>query len=483
MPISYGDAQPLLAAIGGQTVPPEWRGGLPITYHVGPGPAKVHLKVSSNWDIKPIYDVIARIPGSAFPDQWIIRGNHHDAWVNGAEDPISGQVALLEEARSMSELVKQGWKPKRTIIFCAWDGEEPGLLGSTEWVETHQDELRKKAVMYVNSDTNGRGFLGLEGSHTLEHFINSVARDVPDPETKLTVWKRAQLEAIAHPEEGGRQEVRSRPDLRIEALGDGSDYSPFLDFAGIASLNLGFYGESGGGIYHSIYDDFYWYTHFGDPDFAYGRALSQTAGTALMRMADAELLPFDFTNFADTIHTYVGEVKKLLKDQQAEIEETNKELDEGVFTAVADPKKPSVPPARKAVPPYLNFAPLENADAALTASAERYSKALAAARAKGEIDPQTLAEVNELLIQSERKLTLDAGQPGRPWYKHMIYAPGAYTGYGVKTLPTVRESLEQENWKQAEEQVPIVAKVLEDEATLIDTATGLLGGTSTGSAK
>jgi N-acetylated-alpha-linked acidic dipeptidase len=480
MPISYGDAQPLLAAIGGQTVPPEWRGGLPITYHVGPGPAKVHLKVSSNWDIKPIYDVIARIPGSAFPDQWIIRGNHHDAWVNGAEDPISGQVALLEEARSMSELVKQGWKPKRTIIFCAWDGEEPGLLGSTEWVETHQDELRKKAVMYVNSDTNGRGFLGIEGSHTLEHFINGVARDVPDPETKLTVWKRAQLEAIAHPEEGGRQEVRSRPDLRIEALGDGSDYSPFLDFAGIASLNLGFYGESGGGIYHSIYDDFYWYTHFGDPGFVYGRALSQTAGTALMRMADAELLPFDFHNFADTIHTYVGEVKKLLKDQQTEIEETNKELDEGVFTAIADPKKPSVPPARKAVPPYLNFAPLENADAGLTASAERYTKALAAARAKGEIDPQTLAEVNALLIQSERKLTLDAGQPGRPWYKHMIYAPGAYTGYGVKTLPTVREALEQENWKQAEEQVPIVAKVLEDEATLIDTAAGLLGGTSGG---
>ena len=214
MPISYGDAQPLLAAIGGQTVPREWRGNLPITYHVGPGPAKVHLKVSSNWDIKPIYDVIGRIPGSEFPDQWIIRGNHHDAWVNGAEDPISGQVALMEEARSMGELLKQGWKPKRTIIFCAWDGEEPGLLGSTEWVETHQDELRKKAVMYVNSDTNGRGFLGIDGSHTLEHFINGVERDIPDPETKLTVWKRAQLYQIAHPEgendrAGGPQPGRS----------------------------------------------------------------------------------------------------------------------------------------------------------------------------------------------------------------------------------------------------------------------------------
>jgi N-acetylated-alpha-linked acidic dipeptidase len=477
MPISYGDAQPLLAAIGGQTVPRDWRGGLPITYHVGPGPAKVHLKVSSNWDIKPIYDVIARIPGSAFPDQWIIRGNHHDAWVNGAEDPISGQVALLEEARSMAELVKQGWKPRRTIIFCAWDGEEPGLLGSTEWVETHQDELRKKAVMYVNSDTNGRGFLGIEGSHTLEHFVNGVARDVNDPETNLTVWKRAQLYLIAHPGEGERQEARNRSDLRIDALGSGSDYAPFLDFAGIASINLGFYGESGGGIYHSVYDDFYWYTHFADTDFVYGRALAQTAGTALMRMADAELLPFDFHNFADTVHTYVGELKKLLKDQQTEIEETNKEIDEGVFSATADPKKHSVPPPRKDVPPYLNFAPLDNADVTLTASADRFTKALAAARAKSELslDPQMLAEINGLLIQSERALTSDAGLPGRPWYKHQIYAPGAYTGYGVKTLPAVREAMEQENWKQAEQQVPVVAKVLEDEAALIDSVTALLG--------
>jgi N-acetylated-alpha-linked acidic dipeptidase len=479
LPISYGDAQPLLAAIGGQVVPREWRGGLPITYHVGPGPAKVHLKVESNWDIKPIYDVIARIPGSEFPDQWIIRGNHHDAWVNGAEDPISGQVALLEEARSMSELVKQGWRPKRAIIFCAWDGEEPGLLGSTEWVETHQDELRKNAVMYVNSDTNGRGFLGIEGSHTLEHFIDDVARDVKDPETGLSVLKRSQLYSIAHPEgEGGRQEVRGRADLRIGALGSGSDYAPFLDFAGIASINLGFYGESGGGIYHSAYDDFYWYTHFADTDFVYGRALSQTAGTALMRMADAELLPFDFHDFADTVHNYVGELKKLLRDRQTEIEETNKELDEGVFTAIADPKKISVPPARKAAPPYMNFAPLENADATLTESADRFSKALAAARAKGDlgIDAQTLAAINGLLIQSERKLTSDAGLPGRPWYKHQIYAPGAYTGYGVKTLPAVREAMEQENWKQAEEQVPVVAKILLNEAALIDEVTGLLSG-------
>jgi N-acetylated-alpha-linked acidic dipeptidase len=374
-------------------------------------------------------------------------------------------------------LLKQGWKPKRTIVFCAWDGEEPGLLGSTEWVETHQDELHKKAVMYINSDSNARGFLGMEGSHTLEHFINGVASDVSDPETQLTVLKRAQLNQIAHPEkEGDRKDARSREDLRIDALGAGSDYSPFLDFAGIASLNLGFSGETRGGIYHSIYDDFYWYTHFADTNFVYGRALAQTAGTAEMRMADAELLPFEFHNFADTIHVYVGEVKKLLKDKQTEAEETNKELEEGVFTATADPRQPFVPPPHKMVPPYLNFAPLENADATLTQSADRFTKAVVAARTGGDLslDPQILAQINALLIQSERKLTLDGGQPGRPWYRHQIYAPGAYTGYGVKTLPGVREAIEQDNFKLAEQQVPVVAKVLEDEAGLIDTITTLL---------
>jgi len=340
--------------------------------------------------------------------------------------------------------------------------------------------------MYVNSDTNGRGFLGLEGSHSLEHFINGVARDIQDPETKLTVWKRDQLALISGAgSEQEREELRNRPDLRIGALGSGSDYTPFLDFCGIASIDLGYYGESGGGIYHSIYDDFDWYSHYGDPDFVYGRALSQTAGTALMRMADAELLPFDFSNFADTVHTYVGELEKQLKDKRAEIEEADKELDEGVFAAIADPRKTSVPPPHKTVPPYMNFAPLENADATLTASAGRFSKALAAARAKGDLslDPQSLSQINALLIQSERKLTTDAGLPGRPWFKHQIYAPGAYTGYGVKTLPAVREAMDQEDWKLTEEGVPVIAKVLGDESALIDQVTNLLSGSSAGSTK
>ena len=270
LPLSYADAQPLLAELTGPVAPESWRGALPITYKIGPGPANVHLKIKCNWDTKTINDVIVTIPGSVFPDEWVIRGNHHDAWVNGAEDPISSLVAQMEELRALSELLKEGWKPKRTIIYCAWDGEEEGLLGSTEWAETHAAELKQKAAIYINSDGNGRGFLGVEGSHSLEHFINGVARDIEDPETKISVWKRSQLQRIQSaksPED--KNEARTRPDLHIGALGSGSDYTAFLDFLGIASLNLGYGGEDGGGIYHSIYDDFYWFTHFSDTNFVY----------------------------------------------------------------------------------------------------------------------------------------------------------------------------------------------------------------------
>ena len=372
LPISYGDAQPLLAALGGQVVPESWRGALPIIYHVGPGPAKVHLVVKSNWDIKPIYDVIAKIPGSDTPDEWVIRGNHHDAWVNGAEDPISGMSPVLEEARALGELMKQGWKPKRTIIYCAWDGEEPGLLGSTEWVEEHGAELNQHAVIYINSDSNSRGFLFASGSHTLEHMINSVARDVPDPETKLNVQRRTQLRRIGRAQKPDDREEARGADLRIGALGDGSDYAPFLDHAGVAALNIGFGGEANGGIYHSIYDDFYWYTHFGDPDFVYERALAQLGGTAIMRMADADVLPFDPSASADTVKRYVGELKNELKERQDKARERNRELEEGVFTAMADPQNKYVPPPKEQIPPYLNFAPLENGVAAYERAAKRY---------------------------------------------------------------------------------------------------------------
>src|SRR5580692_312746 len=340
LPISYEDATPFLKALEGETAPEHWRGGLPLTYRVGPSKAKAHLAVSFNWDRKPLYDVVARIPGEKSPDQWIVRGNHHDAWVNGAEDPISGASPELEEARAFGELLKQGWKPARTVIYCFWDGEEPALLGSTEWAEFHADELKQHAVAYFNSDGNGRGFFRAGGSHSLENFINSVAKDIDDPETKMSVWKRARLAARLRGTPESRTEAKSRPDSRISALGSGPDYTVFIDHLGVPSVNLGFGGEDeGGGQYHSVYDDFYYYTHFQDTDFAYGRALAQLAGTMMMRMADADVLPYQFTDQADTVHNYVTEVKKLADTMRVQIKERDADITEGVYKAAADPKK------------------------------------------------------------------------------------------------------------------------------------------------
>jgi N-acetylated-alpha-linked acidic dipeptidase len=467
LPISYADAQPLLEALNGPVAPDTWRGTLPMTYHVGPGNAKVHLKVSFNWDRKKIYDVVATMQGTQFPEEWIIRGNHYDAWVNGAEDPISAQVAMLEEARAFGELLKKGWKPKRTIVYCAWDGEEEGLLGSTEWAEEHAEELKRKAVIYINSDGNGRGYLGVSGSHSLEKFVNDVARDIQDPETKLSVWKRLQLQKISLAATDERQELRGQRTWRIGALGSGSDYTAFLDFLGIASLNVGYGGEDGGGIYHSIYDDFYWYTHFSDTSFVYGCALSQTVGTAVIRLAGDNLLPFEFINEAATIKRYVGEIQKLLSSMQDDLRERNQEIDEGVFTALADPKVKILPPRKEEIPPYLNFAPVQNTIDALSESAERYHRASMNTSSKTN---KSFELVNRKLIECERKLTSKEGLPGRPWFKHQIYAPGFYTGYGVKTIPAVREAIEQKQWKLAEEQISVIASVLKEETSIINEA-------------
>src|SRR5215813_6743978 len=400
LPISYGDAQPLLSALGGLMAPIDWRGALPIPYHLGAGgatpatPAKVHLKVAFNWDTKPLYDVIAKIPGSTFPDEWIIRGNHHDGWVNGAQDPISGMAPELEEARALGELRKQGWQPKRTIIYASWDGEEPGLLGSTEWVETHEADLRQHAVAYVNTDGNNRGFLTMQGSHTLERFLNGVARDIKDPESGVTALKRRQALAIARGTGDERREARERGDFRIAALGSGSDYTPFLQHAGIASINLGFGDEDQDGIYHSIYDDFYFYTKYLDTDFAYGRALAQTAGTAVIRLADADIVPMEFTNLADTVQKYGRELKELLAKRQEETRE------------------------------------------------------------------RALVALNGRLRQAEIQLIDNDGLFRRPWYRHLIYAPGFYTGYGVKTVPGVREGIEDGRYADAEKEVTRVARAL-----------------------
>jgi N-acetylated-alpha-linked acidic dipeptidase len=473
LPISYGNAQPLLAALNGPAVPSAWRGGLPITYRFGPGPARVHMKVKSNWNTRTLYDVIAKLPGTTEANEWVIRGNHHDAWVNGAEDPSSGLVAELEEARALGQLVKQGWKPKRTIIYAAWDGEEPGLLGSTEWVETHADDLAQHAVAYINSDTNGRGYLGVEGSHILEKFINGVEKDIQDPEANISVWKRAQARTLRSGTTEEKKEARERSDMRIDALGSGSDYSPFLQHLGIPSLNLGYGGEDPGGIYHSAYDDFYWYTHFSDTAFVYGRALSQTAGTAVMRLASADVIPFSFGNLAETAGTYVKQLQKLRDTRYDQITDTNKSIEEGVYAALSDPREPTVAPKRQNAPPKFDFTPLTTAVDSLTHAASRYDKALDA----GTMGPDATAAMNNRaaairalnvrMLQAERAMTSNDGLKGRPWYRHMLYAPGFYTGYGVKTMPGVREAIEQGEWSDVDGEIARIAAALTREATLV----------------
>jgi N-acetylated-alpha-linked acidic dipeptidase len=473
LPISSADAQPLLASLSGPVAAEAWRGALPITYRIGPGPGVVHLKVMSNWDIKPVYDVIATLHGSDDAAQWVIRGNHHDAWVNGADDPISGQAEMLEEARMLGELHKQGWTPKRTIIYCAWDGEEPGLLGSTEWVETHVEDLQKHAVAYLNSDSNERGIFFAGGTEDLEKLVSSAARDVQDPETKMTVYERSRLVRIgAEKDPEKRGEIRKRDDLEIFMLGDGSDFTAFQDFAGIPALDMQFGGEDEGDQYHSIYDDFYWYTHFVDTDFSYGRALAQTAGTVILRLADADLIPVDYSPQADAIAKYESDLEKLLKDKQDEIAEQNLELQEGVFKASADPHKTFVPPPQETVPPFMNFSPLKNAIERLKKSADLYSQALAKWKAQGSpaIPQQSLDQANADVMRVSRLFLNQQGLPERPWFKNQVYAPGAYTGYGAKPIAAVREYMDEKKWKEAEGQIPQVAQVIENVSAGIDQA-------------
>jgi N-acetylated-alpha-linked acidic dipeptidase len=470
LPISYADALPLLKNLGGADAPDNWRGALPITYHLGGNNSvKVHLKLEFNWDIKPIYNVIAKMQGSERPDEWIMRGNHHDAWVNGADDPISGLVAEMEEARAIGELTKTGWRPKRTIVYAAWDGEEPGLIGSTEWVETHADELKNKLAVYINTDSNGRGFLGIGGSHTLEKFINEVAKDVPDPQVKMSVWERRRAAQIVNGSANSRKETMRRPDLQISALGSGSDYTPFLQHLGIASLNMGFGGEDGGGSYHSIYDSFDHYTRFGDFDFAYGVTLAKVCGRSVLRLANADTLPFEFTNFAETVDQYSNEIVKLTDSMREETVMMNRLISSGMLKSVQNPKETFISPKPKDDVPYLNFAPLQNSLSKLKESAENFQTV----SKNKNLSPEKQKNLDQILMKTERYLLSNQGLPRRDWFKHQIYAPGFYTGYGVKTLPGVREAIEQRNWKEAGEQINIAAQTIENFAAEIDKAAKL----------
>jgi N-acetylated-alpha-linked acidic dipeptidase len=443
LPISYGDALPLLRNLKGPVAPESWRGSLPITYHVGAGPAKVHMKLAFDWQNRPLHDVIARIPGSEFPDEWIVYGNHHDAWVTGAADPTSGQVSLMETARGFAELLKTGWRPKRTIILASWDGEEWGLLGSTEWAEKHAAELTGKAVVYINSDSTSKGWLSVSGSHSLEAFVNDLMRELPDPQRAGKTLFQAKLDrAIAQAKtDEERAKVTSRRDFPIEALGSGSDYTAFLDFLTVASLSMDFSGDApDAGVYHSNYDSFYWYTHFSDTDFVYNTALSRTIGTAILRLANSSVLPFEFGATARTLSGYVDEVEKLRKET-------------------------------KDAPP-LDFAPLHASIARLQKAAAVYGAAVA--KGHEPKDREQLAELNHLLYTTERDFKYEAGLPRREWFKHLAYAPGFYTGYGVKTLPAIREGIEQKAWDEPKKYIPIVAAAIDKLAAQVDRAAAIL---------
>ena len=455
LPISYHDAEPLLAAIDGAVAPADWQGSLPLTYHIGPGKAIVHLQLEFNWNMVPAYDVIAKIKGSKYPDEWVMRGNHHDAWVNGASDPISGQAAMLNEANALGDLLKTGWRPKRSIIYCSWDGEEPGLLGSTEYAETHGQELKQKTVVYINSDDSGRGFYDGGGSQALEAFMDGITQTVKDPQTGVSIYDRKLAHDLVQAKTiKDKKELLNRKGGRLEALGSGSDFSSFLQHLGVPTLNVGFGGEDGGGEYHSIYDSYDDYSRFKDPGFVYGVTLAQTTGHAVLRMADADLLPFDFRSLYTTLDKYSAEVTELIKTMRENTAMDNTLIKANDYTLAADPTKHLQAPAAKPDVPELDFSALKSALDSLKKSADQLAITWSAASQANTNNEK----LNELLYHAEQQLLSTEGLPRRPWYKHTIYAPGFYTGYGVKTLPGIREAIEQRNWPEAQQQIAVVAK-------------------------
>lgn len=481
IPISYTDAKPFLAALKGPVAPANWRGGLPMTYHIGPGPAKAHLVIHSDWSQQTIYDVIATLRGSEFPDEWVLRGNHHDGWVFGASDPLSGNVAMMGEMKAIGQLAASGWKPKRTLVYSSWDGEEVGLVGSTEWVETHMEDLAKHAVAYINSDGNSHGFFGAGGSPSLQQLVDEVAAGVIDPTMHATVLERSRARAIitaGHSDESRRvaQSLLKGGDLPLEPLGSGSDFTPFLQHAGVASLNLGFGNDDPSGVYHSIYDSYDHYIRFEDPDLNYGVALAEVAGHAVLRLADADLLPFHEQELASNVSRYIEELEKLTDKMRADTLDTNHIIEQKLYELGADSADPVGPPPHDDQVPFLSFAPLKNAATALTASATEFDAAYTAAlNGKGPtLAKSALIAVNSQLRAAEPALLAAEGLPGRDWYKHMIVAPGLHTGYGAKTLPGVREAIEERRWSEAADYILIIARTLDSHRAVIDSANKLL---------
>jgi N-acetylated-alpha-linked acidic dipeptidase len=459
LPISYSDAKPLLQALSGPVAPKAWQGALELPYHMGPGPAKVHLRLKFNWDTVELHNVIARMEGEQFPDQWVIRGNHKDAWVNGATDPISGLVAMMAEGKALGALAESGWRPKRTIIHAAWDGEEQGLLGSTEWAEHHAKELKKKAIAYINSDSNSNGYLGVGGSHSLEHLVNDVARDVDDPSIDATILERTVAARLLHGTPAEKKEALNRKNLRISPLGSGSDYTTFLQHLGIASINLGFRGEGEYGVYHSIYDSIDHYSRFMDKDFTYGVTLAKTAGRLVLRLSESEAPIFKFDGFVDSLSTYVEEVEQLGDAMREKTQEENTLIDRGVYELTFNSDKPLKAPARKDPVPHISYAGIKNALSEIKTNVTKLQSALDKTDFSS-LSTKQRQKIDKMIYQSERFLTDEQGLPRRPWFKHFIYAPGFYTGYGVKTLPAIREAIEERKWTEVVEQEKLTALVL-----------------------
>jgi N-acetylated-alpha-linked acidic dipeptidase len=439
MPINYRDASEILSRLNGPRVPREWQGGLPFTYHIGPGKAAVHLKVEMDYQLRAIYDPIARIRGQN-DDQWVIVGNHHDAWVFGAVDPSSGTTTMLEMARALGELVRSGWKPRRTIILACWDAEEYGLIGSTEWVEEHRDELRRKAVAYINVDSavSGPNF-GSAATPSLRAFVREAVRMVSDPQTGKSVydaWKDNATRGQARRRStAGTDSPASRDaDVPLGVLGSGSDFTAFYQHVGIPSLDFGFGGEYG--VYHSIYDNFFWMKNWGDPNFAYHATAARVLGVLTTRMAEADVLPFDYETYAAEMQRYVGELQKLVAENE------NGQLD---------------------------LKPVIEAAATFADVAARAQKAIADPTAVA-ANPSRAVKINRALVEAEQALLAPSGLSDRPWYRHTIFAPGKYAGYAAVLLPGVREAVDRGDWAAARSEAAALADALRRAAVALSTA-------------
>ncbi|MEZ4416756.1 MAG: M28 family peptidase [Gemmatimonadota bacterium] len=470
LPLSAADAEPFLAALDGPVVPPEWRGALPLTYRTGPSRSDAHLRVRYEWRDIEIRDVIATLPGSTWPDEWVVRGNHHDGWVYGAQDPHSGHAALLEEARMLGRLYQEGWRPKRTIVFASWDAEEQGVIGSTEWVEAHASHLAANAVAYLNTDVLGPGILGASGSSAWADFATEVAATVTDPASGLSLLERARLAGVESMLGGGAgNSVAYDADaerLRMLPPGYGSDHHSFVSHAGVATLNFGFSGGFSLGAYHTIYDNHAWYSRFGDPGFEYGAAAARLNGVALMRLADAELLPVRFTPLAVALREEVDGARRIYERLRARHEVARSPL--GRSAVEAGVRLPVS--ATRSVPP-LDFGMLERALTAVGVAAERYDATRA--RGSGPAGQERIARANAAVRQVERAFLRPGGLPGRPHYGNEFYSPGRL--WDTVPVPALGDAMLDGDWTAATAQLPRVAETLTAIAEAIDQATAALG--------